>query len=444
MSRHSTRNGISFFGMVGGVMAALKLKEHWDQHYNRLSSEEEGRVALNSAPLEPASPYADRDEASIGLLDAEERPVRKRKSGCCVCCGLNCSLFWKAFGIVVLGLFVWNAIKLIIWAVSDAPTGLEHMPAFGSSLGCLAAPYIYNGSKVTFAAQLGSENAHSLDIRGSAVGTFIIAQGAQDQVDVQYEMTLRTADETLLKYIDITYPDFNEDGSVSNSRIIINTPRTGLEAQCMRFDVIMYVPPNMKKLHVVSHAVTQVQFDPNANIELESFYVTLFAMDQNNLLLPSQSVRGDYTAFELIRGWIVGDVAALTSTSITTQRGDGIANVRIHPAPSDPESPSPVTLRTTTGAGRTDVFYIGSTGYKRPIDSIHMSSRNADVYLTYKESEFSGRVDLDSKSFTTSGLQRFQNGPISEGNQKWTHWVGDQDGGDRMSVQSRGWTGLYI
>ncbi|KAG5716746.1 hypothetical protein E4T56_gene16184 [Termitomyces sp. T112] len=443
MNQRPARRGLSFFTMIGGVMGALKLKQHWDKHYNPLTSDE-GRVALTSAPLDHPLPYMDRegDEASVGLLDSETRPRRKRKSGCCVCCGLDCSLFWKAFGIVVVGIAIWNSVKLIIWAVSDAPTGLELMPTFSSSLGCLAAPHVYNNTKVVMTTPVGLENDHSFEFRGSIVGTFVIAQGAPDSKDVEYEMTLRTSNETLLKYINVIYPDFNEDGSIRSSRLVISTPGADLQAECMRFDIVMYIPSTLKKLHVVSHATTHIQFAPDANVELESFFVTLFAMDKNNLIIPSQTIRGNHMALELIRGWIVGDVAILNSTSITTQRGDGITNIRAHPtAPLDPEHLLPVSFRTTTGAGRTDIFYIGSKALKRQIDNVHLSSRNGDVYLTYKEADFSGRVELNSKSFTAVGLHRFED---VSGGQTWTHWAGDKEGADQILVRSRGWSGLYF
>jgi hypothetical protein len=93
--------------MVGLVMTALKLKQNWDDQCEFLcrttndatdflsssdkavSLEDEGRVALTSP-----SPYRDEaadDEARIGLLDTDipaTRPKRKR-SGCCVCCGIK-------------------------------------------------------------------------------------------------------------------------------------------------------------------------------------------------------------------------------------------------------------------------------------------------------------------------------------------------------------------
>ncbi|KAG6849450.1 hypothetical protein H0H93_008293 [Arthromyces matolae] len=452
--------------MVGAVIAALKLKfkQNGDEHYNPLTSDEEGRVALTSAPLTSTHyHHQEQDEASIALLGSETRPRRKRKHGCCVCCGLecvyhdhlrltikkprtfSCSLFWKVAGIVVAGLAIWSSVKLILWAVSDAPTGLDRMPAFSTSLGCLAAPYIYNNSKVDVMVPIGSEGDHSFDFRGSAVGTVLIAQGTPDLQSVRYEMTIRAANETFLDLIHLKTPDLDGDGSVQNSHLVISAPRTGADAGCIRFDIVMYIPPTLRKLHLVSHATTHVQFASNADIELESFYVTLFAMDENNLILPSQTVRGEDMALELIRGWIVGDVAIMNSTSISTQRGDGVTNVRAHPVPSNSQDhPSPVTFRTTTGAGRSDIFYIGSASFKRQIDNVHMSSRNGDVYLTYKEAEFSGRISLDSKSYTTVGLRRFPDAPNKNVGRAWTHWAGNEDGRDTVYVRSGGWSGLYF
>ncbi|KAF8070227.1 hypothetical protein FPV67DRAFT_1486682 [Lyophyllum atratum] len=395
MSQRSARSGLSLFGMIGVVMTALKLKQHWDE-YKPLSSQEEGRVALSSTtPITATAPYSDGDEASIGLLDPETRPKRKRASGCCVCCGINFTLFWKAFGIVAAGLLIWNAIKLILWAVTDAPTGLDLMPAFSSSLGCLAASHLYNGSKVVMTARMGDENDHSFDMRGSAVGTFIITRGDADLKDVKYEMT--------------------------SSHVCTSHPQ---KTPCC----------------VAQHNADQ--FDSAADVELDSLYVTMFAMDKNTLVLPSQGVRGNHMTLEAYRGWIVGDVAIVNSTSITTQRADGIVNVRAHPTvPLNPELPDPAYLRTTTGAGRTDVFYIGSKAFKRPIHNVHMSSRNADMYFTYREAEYNGRIELDSTSFTATGLQRFAEVPSKEegdGSPRWTHWAGNKEGGDQIYCEVEG------
>ena len=329
------------------------------------------------------------------------------------------------------------------------------MPAFSSSLGCLNAPHVYNSSKTVFSASMGPQKFdHAFDIKGSAVGTFVVTQGAPGSEEIKYEMTLRSNDPALLQEVYVRYPDTDDNGAVINSRLRIITPRIHPpSSSCMRYEINMYVPQTLKKLHVASHTPMHLQFDPDTDIELDDLFVTMFAMDTTlSMILPRQSVRADRLSLEVYRGWIVGDVAVMNETSVTTQRGDGVTNVRVHPtAPVNPALPDPASLRTTTGAGRTDVFYITPKAFKRPINSVHMSSRNADMYLTYREAEYSGRIQLDSRSFTATGVQSFPKSEpgqdtesSSDGTSKWTHWAGDKNGLDTVYIQSRGWTGLYL
>jgi hypothetical protein len=329
------------------------------------------------------------------------------------------------------------------------------MPAFSSSLGCLDAPHVYNSSKTVFSAQMGPERSdHSFDIVGGAVGTFVITQGAPGSKEVKYEMTLRSNDATLLEDVSIRYPDTDDDGTILNSRLRITTPRIApSSSSCMRYELKMYVPPTLKKLRVSSHTAMHLQFDPDTDIELENLLITMFSMEtSSSMILPHQSIRADRLMLEVYRGWIVGEVAVVNETSVSTQRADGVTNVRVYPtAPVNLALPNPASFRTTTGAGRTDVFYITPKAFKRPIDNTHISSRNADMYLTYRDAEFSGRIQLTSRSFTATGLQSFpksepsdDTGSDGDEQSKWTHWAGDKQGSDKIYVQSRGWTGLYL
>jgi hypothetical protein len=322
------------------------------------------------------------------------------------------------------------------------------MPAFSTSLGCLSASHIYNGSQVTVTAPVGAAYDHTFDVRGGAVGTFKIASGQADATDVKYELTIRASEQSMLGNVLFTYPDIDEDNHVTDSRFIIDTPRYGAaDKSCMRYDITLYVPPTLKKLRIHSHTLMHLQFAEDAQIDLDDFYVTLFTADSNNMVLTNQHVQARrHLSLEVFRGWIVGDVSISNETAIITQRGDGIANVRVHPvAPSDPSNPEVAVLRTTTGAGRTDIFYVGNKAFKRPIESTHISSRNAEVYLTYKEAEFNGKIELESKSYTLIGGQRLVGGPSAkEGQVGWTHFAGNKDGGDKIQVSSRGWTGLYF
>jgi hypothetical protein len=334
----------------------------------------------------------------------------------------------------------------------DAPTGLETMPAFSSSLGCLNAQHIYNSSQTIISAPIGPQRSdHSFDIKGSAVGTFVVTQGAPGSEEIKYEMTLRSNDPALLQDISIRYPDTDDTGAILNSRIQISTPRIDrASSSCMRYEIKMYVPQTLKKLHVASHTPMHLQFDPDTDIELDTLFVTMYDMDTTlSMILPHQNVHADRLALEVYRGWIVGDVAVINETSITTQRGDGVANIRAHPTASlNSAVPESASFRTATGAGRTDVFYITPKSFKRPMNNVHISSKNADMYLTYREAEFTGRIQLDSRSFTATGVQSFPKSGSSDsgsdGESKWTHWAGDKNGADTIYIQSRGWTGLYL
>ncbi|KAJ7132863.1 hypothetical protein C8R43DRAFT_1023722 [Mycena crocata] len=432
---------ISFGGLLASVMIALKLKEGLDD-YKQVSTDEEGRVALGSQ-----SAYRDHDvdgdnAEAISLINTNITRPKRQRAKCCVCCGLNCGLFWKAFGIVVAIFAVWNAFKLIRWAVTPSPTGLENMPMYSTSLGCLSAPYIYAGVPTTFNVPIGAENAdHGFDIRGGAVGTVTVLEGAPTASKVKYEVTLRTDDKTLLEDIVLDHaPD--QDGGVKDSHLLISTPRPD-EGKCIRYDIKMFIPPTLKKLHLASHTVTHVQFDPESHIQLDDFFVTLFNPTTNNMILPHNNLHSHKMTLEVFEGWIVGDAAIDSSTKITTQRGRGVMNVRVHPtAPRDPASLEIASLRTTSGSGRTDVFYI-SPGIHRPISSTHLSSMNADMYLTYRDAQFSGLIELGANSFTATGLQRLDAATPGD-DSKWTHWVGDEQGKDQLVVKTRKWAGLYF
>src|ERR1700679_1345399 len=117
------------------------------------------------------------------------------------------------------------------------------MPAFSTSLACMDAPHLYNGSKVTFTAPMGtSRHDHAFNARGGAVGTFTLADGEADAQEIKYEMVLRASDEELLKDVYFDFPMYNDDKTVTKSILLLTTPH-GPDGSCVRFDMTMYVPP---------------------------------------------------------------------------------------------------------------------------------------------------------------------------------------------------------
>lgn len=321
------------------------------------------------------------------------------------------------------------------------PTGLENMPEYSTSLGCVSAPYIYSDGPVSFSAPIGADADHGIDTHGGALGTVTLLEGAPTETKVRYEVTLRTDNQALLDDVILTRP-LDMEEPVKLSKFVISTPHPA-DGSCMRYDVKMFIPPNLKKLHVASHTVTHVQFDPESQIQLDDIFVTLFTSNSNNMILPHTNLRSHKMTLEVYNGWIVGDAAIQGTTKLTTQRGPGVMNVRVHPtAPVDPAAPEVAYLRTTTGSGRTDVFYVENEGHvHRPISNVHMSSMNAPMYLTYRDSQYNGLIELASDSFTATGVQRLGAGPVDG---TWTHTVGDMQGKDELVIRSRGWTGLYF
>ncbi|OCH89004.1 hypothetical protein OBBRIDRAFT_757143 [Obba rivulosa] len=433
------KKSLTFWGMVGAVMTALKLKDRWDD-YRAVPSEEDGHgpVALRTATDDEGL-----EAAMHEVLDTEipsARP-RRKKADCCVCCGLRCGIFWKAFGIVCLIFIVWQGIKFAFWLMTPTPTGLEGMPEFSTSLNCQNAPFIYNSTTTTYMVPLGSATLdHSADFRGKAVGTIIVAQGAPDATELKYEMTLRTDDQSLFSNVVVDYPSVEDVSSGMESRFLLSTSNW-VSSACMRYDLTLYIPPNIKEMHLQTHSVSQVKFDTDSNFDLEKLSVIMFSNNENNMLLPHTGVHAGDLRLEMFGGWMVGDVAIVDKTALVTQQGGAAMNARVHPVPSSTEPPAAADLETTTGNGRSDVFYENHPGHPhRTISSVHRSSLNGDLYLTYKNADFNGLIDLTAPSWSARGMQGSANKVTGE-----LPWAGNKDGGDSIVAFSpKGWIGLYF
>ncbi|EGN99772.1 hypothetical protein SERLA73DRAFT_179973 [Serpula lacrymans var. lacrymans S7.3] len=439
-TNNNNNGGLGFFTMVAAVTAGLKLKERWDDY--RAIPGDEGRLALHS-PVDPA--YMDEEDniglnnsaTSNGFLSTEipqvTAPKRKRSKKWCICCGLDCGLFWKAFGIVLLITIVWNGLKFGKWLVTPSPTGLEGLPAYGASLGCPSASHIYMGSKTNFTVPVGTESEHSLEISGIASGTLVVAEGASDATEIVYELILRRDDSDSF--------DDTSVGSTQEGQFVLQTPVSG--SFCMRYDMTVYIPRNLKKLQLASRSTTQLKFATEGNVVLDDMSVTLYASNDNlNLLLPNTNIQATRMSLEVWRGWVVGDISIVNSTTIQTRNGDGVTNVHVHP---DPQSSDVAYLETISGAGRTDVFYESDPSrLHRVISSTHTCERKGDMYLTYKEAEFNGQIDLKSQSFTGHGVQGMISAAPGRPNSELP-WVGNKDGGDSLKIRSpQGWVGLYF
>jgi hypothetical protein len=321
------------------------------------------------------------------------------------------------------------------------------MPKYSSSLGCSSAPYIYSGAKVSYTIPVWSKPNHALSIRGAAVGTLVIAEASADASDITLEMTLRTDDRSLLSGVKLDVPISDLPGVLTEATL--TTPLfVDPHKSCMRYDITLYVPSTLKTLQLSTYSVTQIQFHQDAHITLDNLLVRMYAMDENNMFLPTASIRATNMDVSAYRGWVVGDMAIVNSTTISTDKGDCVANVHVHPtAPVNQAHPEPAYLTTTHGNGRADFFYVNDHAYPhRPIVSWHNSVRNGDLYLTYKDAEYNGPINLRAQSYSARGMQGAGASHPGQGDgTKALPWAGNKDGGDKLAISSpKGWVGLYF
>lgn len=288
----------------------------------------------------------------------------------------------------------------------------------------------------------GPRGEHAFDARGDSVGTVTITSASEGSTDIQYTFSIRGEEQEVLDKVLVEYPS-EDESSYEMSRLSISTPRSLSVTSCTRFDVIIAVPPGLKKLHVASHVATHVRFDPDSKITLDEFYVTLYAMDVRNLIVPHERFETTKKlALEVYRGKIEGEISIGDHTSIKTQRGDGTVDVKVFPsAPESSRTPEPAFFQTTTGYGSTKVVYVDDeTSAHRPIRAKHISARKGPLNLSYADAAFNGRVELigGSTKLTGDSVHAFPVGSTKESEREWTHYVGSEGGVDEIHVNSRG------
>ena len=204
----------------------------------------------------------------------------------------------------------------------------------------------------------------------------------------------------------------------------------------MRHDVKVILPPRLRELHIRALSTTQIKMSPLAEVILDKLVISLYGSDKRNMLLVSKTFHANLTDFSVTRGWLVGSTQITNRTVISTQLGDAVTDVHITPSPLAANGTGLAELETTTGAGRTNIFYKRKPGLDRPIRSTHSSfHRSGDMYLDYSKAKFQGKVNIVAKSFNAPGLKQT----------KGAGWmfVGDQNS-DELIVASKGWVGLDL
>ncbi|KAL5506912.1 hypothetical protein ACEPAH_6368 [Sanghuangporus vaninii] len=449
---------VGFFHLLGVTVLALKLKEHWDG-YRKVPTEP---TATNDSLAPPA--YRDDDcdtESAIGLDTSISMPMRiRRKKSCCVCCGLNCGLFCKALGIVILIFTIWNGFKLVRWLLTPSPTGLENMPEFSTSLGCFDATHFYQDNKegTYYTIAVGSGVDHDLVIDGGAVGTIVFAPSINiDDHSIKVLASVRTSDSRLLNSVEVHTPESSplppsQEPSTSYFNLLTPTQAEGVDT-CMRYDLTIYIPPTLRSLHLSARSVAQVkvEFD-DAPRELHELRLDLASDAVVNLVLPSATLTANNINIDMRGGYLVGTLPIANATVINTSKGDAITKLdmfttgyELPEMDKDKQSGKDVAhLYSISGAGRTDFTYENRA--MRPIQSEHIvktyKPSATELRLTYKDAAFNGKIDLRAPSSSMRNVQSDHS--VSQPGGQREYWAGDKEGGDYLKISSPGWVGLYF
>ncbi|PPQ99757.1 hypothetical protein CVT24_009660 [Panaeolus cyanescens] len=469
MPEGNSSSGFSFWKMVVGVMLALKLKEKYDEYRGVSQDEDEEQVRLHrsaghqrdeSLSGQGAIALPDDSASSIAPVQAIRQ---KKKKACCMCCGLDCTLFWKAFAIV-LGLSVlWNSFRFVRWMLTPSPTGLEGLPEFGG-VGCANAPFIYNGSEVTMRHALSDDSDHAFIITGKGSGTVTIFGGDEDATDVRYDMTVRTNDKKFIDDISFPGPSWHDGSNIPGRLVLETTMFTLLKPElCQRFDIRVTLPPNLRNFTVYSHTITHIQVDESARLLAGD--ITLAVSNPWHepekaaiIKIHDKMISKNIHLMMEGNGFIIGGFAVQDFAKVTTKGVNATANVKITPgilersSDSEDDTPSPAVVRTEVGSGRADFTVLEGAGAKRPLDIVHhSSSSSSNMYLHYEKSGFSGKISLDSRTYTAYNMQRMSDNPDTFPKKRpdtsiprWNYYVGDEAGEDRMVVDTANWVGLYF
>lgn len=328
------------------------------------------------------------------------------------------------------------------------------MPEYSKSLGCLDAKHYLdnNAAGAYYTIDVGSKVDHEIVLTGGAVGTLVVAPSTTiDESVVKIQASIRTDDVALLQNVLVktSANDARPPNVDSDSFFALSSPSTATigSGHCVRYDVTVYLPPNLRKLQIKAKSIAQIKFSDDfvsSPRYLGSMQIELSGRGPTNMLLPTAGLAADNTIVSMRSGYFVGAIDVANSTAVDTNFGDAVTKLDVVTTAYDlPESGSSsdasvAYLTTVTGSGRSDFKYINRMS--RPVHSEHTSRGQGDMYLTYEKAGFNGMVQLDARSYTARGVQ--SDGKLGDAKQE--RWVGNKDGGDVLKVSTLGWVGLYF
>ena len=235
----------------------------------------------------------------------------------------------------------------------------------------------------------------------------------------------------------------NGEGEGS-SWLRVRSPSVLDKGSCMRYDLVVYVPPTLRSLAIDAQSPVHLhtQFDDAPRV-LHAVSVSMKSSGEN-ILRGEKGLQVDELSVAARGGYLVGALSVGNTTRIETSSGSAVSKLELVTSgydlspPLDSPRGAPAHIITSTGTGLSS--FTVSNPHNRPIIASHTSatrrSSEGDLRLEYGGAMFNGRVDVEASSFSMRGVQ----GGMGD----MERWVGDKDGGDYVKVKTKGWLGLYF
>ncbi|KAH7087900.1 hypothetical protein BKA62DRAFT_729481 [Auriculariales sp. MPI-PUGE-AT-0066] len=418
----------TFFNVLAATWAGFAIKERWDEYQaNKMQGRASAAAAVADAEAaagllagDNPPPYRDDPDAAgggatepirmvSGMPDSrapsvvlEGREPYRRKKGCCVCCGIDCSLFFKALGVTTLIFIVYYAYVFVRWVTSPDPTGIEGIPEFGKSVICNDASFVFgpdsdpNGVMYEVPSFI---SALHIDISGNGMGAITVSRS--DAAEPSLSLLLRSTTKQTLSLVTVN----QVPGGWT-----LETPSEPDSFSCTSFAIALHIPASLKNFTMTSSSLAQVQFTADTELDLALLDLQLNHRDNRNLLLfPSRNVRSDVAKLSTRGGYLVGDVAFRDSALLSTKRGNANMNVKL------------------ASDGLSIIEYVNSA--HRHISAQH-SSDTGKIFLRYAGTGFSGPLEVKARGWSSNGHV----GNFGLHNTVGNPYVGDEDGDDSLKI----------
>lgn len=307
--------------------------------------------------------------------------------------------------------------------------------------GCCQEPSnATNNSRLLVVVPSGQATDHTFVVQGGSSGHVTLASSPDpSDTSITYDIFIEGNPESISKFGPVN-PGLGPIATdfVINTPTDLNPPGSDGPPSCMRFDITMYIPSNLKRLAVNVSTPVQITFSPQGHVALDQVSINVSSTHPNCRIDCSESLQARNLTVEMNGGIIHGAISIGDYAQIINWNGqiqlDTIPNVS-----SDLSKPSTATLSTTTANGKVDIRYLRNQAHrKRRIESYHtMGTKVTSVgRFDYGCSGFNGQLFANTTSYNVTDMSLW-GPPGPPGRPPNTRAVlGNQTGDDAIYVKA--------